>query len=323
VTDQTSAFIPPAAEGLPPGALDSAAEGAGRLDAMAATRYGRNLLAHALVQQARDGWLRREAADGFEPERAPREDPKPEDPASAVLAECDAIEADYDGQRDDVAVGARAAVMRIRTKAVLPASVDRATVLNEAADYLAAQCKIHSATGPNVNRRSPLRVQGMTDAEELLRRLAVEARDGQTTQARRGDQFEAWLKAQRDEHPRPSHAWVMVDCVLDTYRLYADTGTPLSEHVCEGQAIGDCEHLEPTATGPAGGAQQPTEAERVVAFRSRGGRLLRCLTHTPGAVAVAHGEFDAVTSGDLPDGGICTYPECGVDVLIPQQPKEA
>ncbi|MEV6854774.1 hypothetical protein AB0M89_13305 [Streptomyces microflavus] len=41
-------------------------------------------------------------------------------PADSYLrAECDAIEADYHGQHDDVAVGARAAVMRIRARAVL------------------------------------------------------------------------------------------------------------------------------------------------------------------------------------------------------------
>ncbi|MEV8048925.1 hypothetical protein [Streptomyces bacillaris] len=39
----------------------------------------------------------------------------------ALRAECDAIEADYRDQRDDVAVGARAAVMRIRARAVLAA----------------------------------------------------------------------------------------------------------------------------------------------------------------------------------------------------------
>lgn len=38
---------------------------------------------------------------------------------SALRAECDAIEADYHGQHDDVAVGARAAVMRIRARTAL------------------------------------------------------------------------------------------------------------------------------------------------------------------------------------------------------------
>lgn len=80
-----------------------------------------------------------------------------------------------------------------------------------------------------------------------------------------------------------------------------------------------------TCTGtPAASTGVQTDEEacapEIVAFRSRGGRLLRCLAHTPGAVAVADGEFDAVTAEELPDGGICTYPECGVDVLIPQEP---
>jgi hypothetical protein len=57
MTDTTDPFVPPAAEGLPLAALDSATEGADRLDASARTPYGRNLLAHALVQLDRDGWL--------------------------------------------------------------------------------------------------------------------------------------------------------------------------------------------------------------------------------------------------------------------------
>jgi len=55
---QPETFVPPAAVGLPLAALDSATEGADRLDASARTPYGRNLLAHALIQLARDGWLR-------------------------------------------------------------------------------------------------------------------------------------------------------------------------------------------------------------------------------------------------------------------------
>ena len=51
-------FVPPAAEGLPEGVLDSAVAGACVLDAWAGTDYGRNVLAHALVQLQRDGWLR-------------------------------------------------------------------------------------------------------------------------------------------------------------------------------------------------------------------------------------------------------------------------
>lgn len=56
----------PAADGLPDGALASAVEGADALDAYARTPQGRNLLAHALVQLARDGWLRPEPGPGVE-----------------------------------------------------------------------------------------------------------------------------------------------------------------------------------------------------------------------------------------------------------------
>jgi hypothetical protein len=60
-------FIPPAARNLPLAALDSATRGADMLDARATTPTGRNFLAHALVQLARDGWLRTEPGAGFEP----------------------------------------------------------------------------------------------------------------------------------------------------------------------------------------------------------------------------------------------------------------
>ena len=63
---------------------------------------------------------------------------------AAVLAECDAIEADYRDQHDEVAVGTRAAIIRIRARvavlehqpAVLPAPADRAAVLLAAVDRI-------------------------------------------------------------------------------------------------------------------------------------------------------------------------------------------
>jgi hypothetical protein len=61
---ETTRFTPPAAANLPPGALDSATDGANMLDARATTPEGRNLMAHALTQLARDGWLRRTAEPG-------------------------------------------------------------------------------------------------------------------------------------------------------------------------------------------------------------------------------------------------------------------
>ncbi|MFJ6608183.1 hypothetical protein [Streptomyces lydicus] len=74
-------FVPPRAEGLPPAALESAANGATMIDAWAENPHGRNFLAHALVQLARDGWLRSEPGQGFEPVREHDTAPEPQDPA--------------------------------------------------------------------------------------------------------------------------------------------------------------------------------------------------------------------------------------------------
>jgi hypothetical protein len=77
-----------------------------------------------------------------------------------------------------------------------------------------------------------------------------EASPEQPAQLRRGDQFESWLKTQRDLHRDTGYGvWTTLDNLLDQYRLHADTGTPLSEHVCEGRAVGDCECLEQPAAG--------------------------------------------------------------------------
>ena len=88
----STAITPPAAYGLPPAALDSATAGADRIDAAALTLQGRNVLAHALVQLARDGWLRREpdptaAWDVSDREHAqPQAQPAPTTPGLATPA---------------------------------------------------------------------------------------------------------------------------------------------------------------------------------------------------------------------------------------------
>lgn len=50
---------------------------------------------------------------------------------------------------------------------------------------------------------------------------------------RRGDEFEAWIKRQRDEFSVGSYPWNALDELLDSYRLHADTGTPLDGVVSE------------------------------------------------------------------------------------------
>lgn len=95
-------------------------------------------------------------------------------------------------------------------------------------------------------RRRPtpheFRMQAEARVAELERELAQ-------TQPHRGDKTEQWLKAQRDRYDRhgeSSEFWHEFDRALDEYRLHADTGTPLGEHVCEAKAVGDCECLEST-----------------------------------------------------------------------------
>ncbi|MFF2852626.1 hypothetical protein ACFVT5_40995 [Streptomyces sp. NPDC058001] len=85
--------------------------------------------------------------------------------------------------------------------AVLPPA-DRAAVLSEAADALAAECQVHRA--PGLNHWNPLRVRGMSDAEQLLRRLAAEAQQTRT----------------RDE----THAQAVAEVRAAARHLYADIG---------------------------------------------------------------------------------------------------
>lgn len=102
------------------------------------------------------------------------------------------------------------------------------------------------------------------DALASLRRLAAEAQQQTETEARpqRGDQVEAWLKTQRDAAADYPEAYQAADRLLDLYRLHADTGTPLGEHVCEGRMVGDCECREAAPV-----AQQPAAEGEEVADR--------------------------------------------------------
>jgi hypothetical protein len=74
-------FIPPASDGLPLDALESATDGATMIDSWAETPNGRNFLAHALVQLARDGWLRRDPDlnAAFNTSDRPRQTPAPQE----------------------------------------------------------------------------------------------------------------------------------------------------------------------------------------------------------------------------------------------------
>ena len=157
-----------------------------------------------------------------------------------------------------------------------PVGVDRGAVLAEGIAAIEAErdaTDVNVAVYPRYDGKERI---ALGSAIRVLRRLAAEAQrcphgcdishcpclaceaepatgaPQPETQAapRRGDAVEQWLKTQRDEYEvRSSPQWGALDEVLDTYRLHADTGTPLGEHVCEGRVVGDCECLETPAAG--------------------------------------------------------------------------
>lgn len=132
--------------------------------------------------------------------------------------------------------------------AELPAPADRPAVLGEAAAVLDRRASGIDAFSSSDFGEEARAVRELADAARELRRMADETATTET-QARRGDAFEAWLKQQRDACFGHASSWATVDGLLDQYRLHADTGTPLGEHVCEAKVVGDCECLEQPAAG--------------------------------------------------------------------------
>lgn len=148
--------------------------------------------------------------------------------------------------------------------AVLPASVDRATVLNEAADALGRMDYEADSQDYGYDTFRDAWNGGVIDGAAELRRLAVEARDGQTTQGETEvhPPYDSWLVEWRAEggdwavaYPTHDHSKALDRLARgqrDTpewqWRLVRETTTYTVET-----------ERQPAA-GPAGGAQQPKEA---------------------------------------------------------------
>lgn len=137
---------------------------------------------------------------------------------------------------------------------VLPEPADRAAVLHEAADRLDASAAQQDSLSSSDYDLEAYAARQLREQAAELRRMADET-PAAGPLPRRGDAFEAWLKAQRNRynrHGESSEFWHEFDQALDEYRLHADMGVPLDGHVCEAKVIGDCECLEQ----PAAGARQ-------------------------------------------------------------------
>lgn len=212
-----------------------------------------------------------------DPSRLAAETPEPETQGAHSCGNCEGIDPD-------------SCLMNPRRRRN-PGALDRIRSLH---DSLAAETDL---SGPD----------DLITKGSAARRIAT-ALDGWTAPERpqRGDAFEQWLKAQRDLCFGHATTWGAVDGLLDQYRLHADTGTPLSEHVCEGQAVGDCECLETLATETPDAPRRephPTEADL------RHALAVAAKFHSQDATAPAVAQTEVVHACP-PDGSGLT-PCCG------------
>lgn len=130
------------------------------------------------------------------------------------------------------------------------------TMLGDAPNYTETKVEIDVkvAESPElytivIQRHAPGALTPHEARQQAEARVAELERELAQAQPNRGDKTEQWLKAQRDRYDRhgeSSEFWHEFDRALDEYRLHADTGTPLGEHVCEAKVVGDCECLEST-----------------------------------------------------------------------------
>ena len=219
--------------------------------------------------------------------------------------------------------------------AVLPEHADRAAVLEEAAGrYEEMLAKADTAADPRY-------WTAVRDITLGLRRLAAEAQP--ITKPEDGTRTADLLAESATEYRVPVPEGGGTDLLVRRQALVHGAGWTVSTSARGGGRAWTAEGWQDSisalsvdrlfcwpdadtavtearralAAGVRQDGAQP-QGPPVVAYRSDGGRLLNCLRHVP-PPAARHADFHPVTAEDLPDGGICTYPECGVDVLIPQE----
>jgi hypothetical protein len=111
-----------------------------------------------------------------------------------------------------------------------------------------------------------------------------------TTLPSRGDEFAAWLRAQRDALPVSTIAHNVVDELLDTYRLHADTRTPLDRHACQGGTPDDCYVCYEETQKPAAADGESITDEQMAGLRI----VAKMIPGSPLAALVA--EVDRLTA---------------------------
>lgn len=108
----------------------------------------------------------------------------------------------------------------------------------------------------------PLTMLDEADRPQWALDLATEhAETGMRAPPRRGDAVEVWLKAERDEYAHGGLTWSALSNLLDTYRLHADTRTPLGEHACEHHC--DCDEAAGISAGDVEVPRNPATDEEI------------------------------------------------------------
>jgi hypothetical protein len=165
---------------------------------------------------------------------------------AAVLAECNAIEADYRDQHDEVAVGARAAIIRIRAQvavleqqpAVLPTPADQAASLSDTERQFLTFALDQAAEEMSLG-------DGFTDEDraalEKLRRMAGEAQQPETQAG--------------EAHPA-EHTWA-----AELHDPLADEWVPGTRHATRDRAVNHLAHAR--TVGPTWKDGTPTQRRLV------------------------------------------------------------
>ncbi len=299
------------------GLRDEIVKALGQIEMVPPVAHRREQADHVLAVLYREWpWLRAEA----------------EDAASVVVPAADRVKAIADAIGPNMLFGLQGAELfgepgqeRIRdwikwiseTVAALPATAlpapaDRATVLREAADRI--ETLMDQAYERALSDHEIGWANGLEDAMRELRRMAAAVPAvgvaAETPPAFGADRDsnntpKAGPKAEMVHACPPGGSGLTPCCGRTPFEL------PLTDRISS---------EAPVTCRPAVEAQPGNDTKTpVVAYRSTGARVLRCLSHYPDNAAFREGDLHPVTSEDLPDGGLCT--KCGVDVLIPQQPS--
>jgi hypothetical protein len=201
--------------------------------------------------------------------------------------------------------------------AVVPAA-DRAAVLRETADRLVEEIQRGFLGHRDV------RLAGLCESVGLLRQWAAEVAAVPVVGVAADT-----TPAETEAHP-PEHAWKVESPRRDNWASWGatyddcDWAQERYESATANAPARAFRLVRATTTYTVEAEHRPTQpgndTKTPVGYRSRDGRALYCTRHTGEIFGFG---WRPVDSDDLPDGGICTHPDCGADVVIPQQPKEA